>query len=91
MNVTFIIPYFGKWPVWMPVFLDSCRHNPNFSWKLFGDHEVSYELPPNVKYAHWTLEDLLTSLPYGVVLNKKEFKPYKLCDFKPVYSVYNFN
>ena len=36
-RLLFLIPYFGRWPFWMPFFLQSCRFNPDVQWLFFTD------------------------------------------------------
>lgn len=67
----------------MPLFLESCRHNPDIDWLLFSDCGVPENLPANVTIEATTFEAYcqLVSRRLGI-----EFKPaqaYKLCDIKP--------
>ena len=85
-KVCFINPYFGKLPIWMPLFLESCRKNSAFSWFLFGDHKNYYKLPKNVKWEKMSMDDFnklarkQTGLPFSIQT------PYKICDAKPMYG-----
>ncbi|WP_144928171.1 MULTISPECIES: DUF6625 family protein [unclassified Pseudomonas] len=82
-SILFIIPYFGRWPFWMPLFLESCRRNPDIDWLLFSDCGVPQDLPSNV-----TVE-IITFEAYCQLVSERlhiEFRPtqaYKLCDIKP--------
>lgn len=82
----FIIPYFGKLPVWLPLFLESCKKNPSFSWFLFSDQQGWGKLPKNVKLTKMSLNDFnmlarkQTGLPFSIKT------PYKICDAKPIYG-----
>jgi len=85
-KICFINPYFGKWPVWIPLFLESCRQNPGFFWFLFGDNKKPEKLPKNVKFLKMSLNDFnklakkQTGLPFSIKT------PYKICDTKPMYG-----
>ncbi|WP_211090272.1 DUF6625 family protein [Pseudothauera nasutitermitis] len=48
-SLCFVIPYFGKWPFWMPFFLASCRANPTVDWLLFSDCGELPDCPPSVR------------------------------------------
>jgi len=82
-RILFIIPYFGRWPFWMPFFLESCRRNPDIDWLLFSDCGIPEALPPNVTVDVISFREYcqLVSMRLGI-----DFSPqaaYKLCDIKP--------
>lgn len=81
-----ILPYFGKFPPYFPLFLKSCEKNSRFEWLIFTDDREKYEYPDNVHVRYTTL---------GAVREKAEDKlgmtisletPYKLCDLRPAYG-----
>ena len=81
-----ILPYFGKFNNYFPLFLKSCAENPSYTWMIFTDDEFNYECPQNVHIIKCTLRDIIK-----VANNKFGFKvvldsPYKLCDYKPAYG-----
>lgn len=82
----FIIPYFGKLPIYFQLFLNSCKLNPEYKWLLFTDDKTEYSYPENVKKISCTFSDFRNKIQ-----NKIKFKinlehPYKLCDYKPCYG-----
>jgi len=85
-KICFINPYFGKLPIWMPLFLESCRKNSAFSWLLFGDHKNHYKLPKNVKWEKMSMDDFnkLAKKQTGLYFSIKT--PYKTCDVRPMYG-----
>lgn len=82
-RIRFLIPYFGRWPFWMPFFLESCRHNPDIDWLFFSDCGVPDNLPANVVIESMTFADYcqLVSERLGISFNPRS--AYKLCDIKP--------
>jgi hypothetical protein len=60
-RIRILIPYFGAWPPWMGLFLESCRANPSIDWLLLGDcGPLDADLPPNVRVERWVAHtDLL--------------------------------
>lgn len=44
----FVIPYFGKLPSNIEIFLKTCEYNKNFNWLLFTDDKTKYQYPNNV-------------------------------------------
>ncbi|WP_348810492.1 DUF6625 family protein [Flavobacterium maritimum] len=86
MKIAFVVPYFGKWPVWFPAFLKSCKENPAVQWIFFTDCEIPNDKPKNVDFHKSNLKEIqqLASdkMGFEVVLDN----PRKLCDLKPTYG-----
>jgi hypothetical protein len=82
-RMLFLIPYFGRWPFWMPFFLRSCQANPDVQWLFFTDCGEPANAPENVRFRHITFSDycLEVSARLGIVFQPST--PYKLCDLKP--------
>jgi len=82
----FIIPYFGKFNNYFPLFLKSCAWNKDFNWLVVTDDDTSYDYPENfevIKMSFQNLKDLIQSkFDFPISLEK----PYKLCDYKPAYG-----
>lgn len=85
-KITLIIPYFGIFPAYYQLFLDSCAHNEEIDWLIFTDNQQEYRYPPNVHTVFWTFEELKnyigSKFDFSISLNE----PYKLCDYKPAYG-----
>lgn len=86
MKRVLIIPYFGDFPNYFQLFLNSCEKNLNYTWFIFTDNTKKYNYPKNVKIFKISFEELKK-----LFQNKFDFKisletPYKLCDFKPCYG-----
>lgn len=85
-SIAFVIPYFGKLPDYLPVWLASCAQNPTVDFYLFTDDSRAFTHPENVKIIPMTFEEakalLQRQFDFPISLNQ----PYKLCDYKPVYG-----
>lgn len=83
-SICFVIPYFGKWPLWMPFYWETCRFNSTIDWLFFTDCGEPEICPPNVKVINMSFEDYckLVSDKLSVIFNP--INPYKLCDIKPL-------
>lgn len=81
-RVRILIPWFGAWPEWLPLFLETCRRNPSIEWLLLGDGEAPRNLPPNVGFEPLRFETLRERLRRRLGLALPDFEPYKLCDFR---------
>lgn len=85
-KLAFVIPYFGKLPTTFPLWLASCRQNASVDFLVFTDDRTGYDYPENVRVEYTTFEavrELLQNcFDFPIALSK----PYKLCDYKPVYG-----
>lgn len=86
-RVAFIIPYFGKFNNYFPLFLKSCEANADFcDWLIYTDDKTEYKYPNNVKvyYLKWSeMQDIIKRKFEGKFCIER---PYKLCDYKPAYG-----
>ena len=83
-SILIIIPYFGKWPFWLPLFLRSCEFNADIHWLLVGDCGRPAALPHNVEFRYSTFTDYCDQVSERLELPFHPDRPYKLCDLKPV-------
>ncbi|MBS7662258.1 hypothetical protein I0D00_09955 [Pseudomonas lalucatii] len=82
-SICFVIPYFGRWPFWMPFFLESCRRNPDVDWLLFSDCGVPADLPENVRVESISYADYCALVAQRLNIPFAPENAYKLCDIKP--------
>lgn len=86
-SICFIIPYFGDFPSYFDLFLESCKYNDGFDWIILTDNKECYNYPKNVKKIEITFEECK-----NFIQNRfKDFTisldtPKKLCDYKPAYG-----
>lgn len=86
-RIAFVVPYFGKFNNYFPLFLKSCEANSDLcDWIIFTDDKTKYVYPNNVKvnYLEWDEMKKVISRKF-----KGKFtieRPYKLCDYKPAYG-----
>ncbi len=85
-KIILICPYFGQFPNYFSLVLQSMRNNPSIDWLIFTDNNKEYNYPQNVRVVRMSfseLKDRIKSIfPYEV----KVLHPYKLCDYKPFYG-----
>ncbi|GAA4290531.1 DUF6625 family protein [Aestuariibaculum suncheonense] len=86
MKIAFIVPYFGKIPVWFSTFLISCERNPSIDWLVFTNCDFPEKKPNNVLFFKSSLQELQLfasiKMNFEVALNNTR----KLCDLKPAYG-----
>lgn len=85
-SIRFIVPYFGKFPDYFKVWLETCRVNDSISWLVFTDDKRSFDYPKNVEVIYKSFEDIKKmsqdNYDFEISLNT----PYKLCDYKIAYG-----
>lgn len=86
-RIAFIIPYFGKFNNYFPLFLESCAANRDFcDWLIFTDDRTVYAYPENVKVQYLSWDDMKDMIRSKIVCPIDIEQPYKLCDYKPAYG-----
>lgn len=83
MRIRLLIPYFGRWPFWIPFFLQTCRWNPDIEWLFFTDCGEPDDLPDNVKIQPMSFAGYCQLVSKGLGISFNPASPYKLCDIKP--------
>ena len=86
-NICVIVAYFGKFSNYFPLWLKSCEYNSKIDFFIFSDCHYDVDVPGNVKLIPFTLERMkeIAKEKTGIK-NLYLDKPYKCCDFKPLYG-----
>jgi hypothetical protein len=81
-----LMPYFGRWPEWINLFIESCKWNPDVRWRFYTDCGEPENKADNVEYVHLGFADYkaLVRDRLGVAFDPSD--AYKLCDLKPAYG-----
>lgn len=81
-----IVPYFGKFNNYFPLWLKSCEYNKDYDWLIYTDDYTEYYYPSNVHVKYITFDSLKKRInqlfEFSISLNS----PYKLCDYRPAYG-----
>ena len=85
-KIAIIIPYFGKFKNYFPLFLTSCKNNPDIDWIVFTDDTTVYPYPENVKVTQTSFDSIQKRIQEVFDFPICLPNPYKLCDFKPTYG-----
>lgn len=83
----FIIPYFGKLPDTMPVYLRTCEANPDFDWLIITDDHTRYDYPANVHCSYTTFDEFVQRVQSHFDFPIALKRPYKICDFRAAFGV----
>lgn len=85
-TINIIIPYFGTFPNYFQLFLNSCKCNNTVDWTIITDNTEKYDYPNNVrvkKMSFFDVQSLIRSkFDFEVVIDSV----HKLCEFKPAYG-----
>lgn len=87
MKSVFIIPYFGKFPNYFELFLNSCAKSNHFDFIIYTDNKDEYHFPKNVKKVAMTLQDMKLKMESKIHKSVCLSSAYKLCDYKPMYGM----
>lgn len=85
-SCVFIVPYFGKFNNYFPLFLRSCASNPSYKWIFITDDHTHYEYPKNATVLYMSFDELRTKINSKFDFPVKLPTPYKLCDYKPAFG-----
>jgi len=78
-----LMQYFGKWPEWIDLFVESCKWNPSVHWLIYTDCGPTDNIADNVELVSLSFEDYKALVSQRLNLSFKPSSPYKLCDLKP--------
>lgn len=86
-KIAFIIPYFGRWPEWMPLYLYSCSRQKGIDFLFFTDCERPGRTYPNTRFFPISFADYCQKVSSALAIGFRPSSPYKLCDLKPFYGL----
>ena len=86
-KIVLLMPYYGQWPEWFNLFIETCKWNPTIDWIFFTDLPKPCNGCPNVRYVPMRLPELLELASCRVGFKIHFTDPYKLCDLRPGFGV----
>ncbi len=86
-KVCFIIPLYGKVPVYLNIFLKSAEFNKNFTFIFFTDLDLKCKLAENIRRHYCSLDDFRRLIHKKTGVKPTFDKYYKIVDFKPAYGM----
>lgn len=87
-KILLIIPYFGTWPKYFNLYLQSCYYNNWLNILFFTDNAIPKKYPSNVKFIGSSLKQISNLISEKLALLNYELpNSYKLCDFKPTFGL----
>jgi len=83
-RILFLVGWFGRWPEWFRLYLESCRANPSVDWLVFTDCPVPSDPPANVRFRQTTFPEFCRSVSDRLGVEFPDSDPYKFCDLRPM-------
>lgn len=84
-SILFILPYWGNFPNYFQLWLNSCKFNETIDWLIVTDINLSqrYSVPKNVKVEYMSFNSLQKKAKdkYSIA----PLYPYDLCKYRVVY------
>jgi hypothetical protein len=85
-RIAVIMPYFGKWPEWIDLYMYSCGNNSFIDWYFFTDCDKLNNAYPNVFIQTISFTDYCRHVSESLKIEFNPDSPYKLCDLRPFYG-----
>ncbi len=85
-SIKVIIPYFGQWPEWINLFMQSCQFNPSIDWFFITDCGYPDIQPQNAQFLEISFTDYKALISSRLDIDFSQATAYKLCDLKPAYG-----
>jgi hypothetical protein len=86
-KLCFVVVYFGKWPIWFPAFLHSCKTNPTVNWLFFTDCGSPAHHSPNMVFHNKTLSQMRNLIRRKIGKASILDDAYKVCDYKSAFGI----
>lgn len=85
-KIALILPYFGKFKNYFPLFLESCKYNSSIDFFVFSDSIEGLRIPSNVFVMKCSFEEFSDKVQEKFNFKISLASPYKLCDYKPAFG-----
>jgi hypothetical protein len=85
-KIIFLMPYFGRFPEWFELYLESCRWNSTIDWLFFTDCAIPDNAPVNVRFVHISFEEYQHLVSDRLGISFKTNSSYTICNLRPAYG-----
>jgi len=86
-NIAILIPYFGKWPEWILLYLHSCAENKEIDFIFITDCSKPDIEAANIHYICLTYDEYCKDVSSKLAIDFSPKSPYKLCDLRPFLGI----
>jgi hypothetical protein len=84
-NIVFAV-WFGKLPVYFPLWMQSLTINKDYDFVLVTDQKVIDQIPENLRIVNLTLNQLKAQFRDSLGITPSFEYSYKICDFRPAFG-----
>jgi len=85
-SIIILIPYFGKFPEWAPLFFETLKRNSSIDFFFYTDCDIEKYKAQNIKYKKISFQDYVDFVNTKIEVEFKPANAYKLCDLRPLYA-----
>jgi len=89
-SIALIIPYFGKFPEWAPLFFETLKRNSSIDFLFYTDCETNGYEAPNIFFKKTSFAEYVEFAREKTGANFRPANPYKLCDLRPLFPVVHY-
>lgn len=87
-DICLIIPYFGTFPRWMPLFIKSCIYNSTIDFLIITDDSTFMDPDAqNIRVVRMSFPQMQELIKAKLGKEARCPRPYKLCDYRPCFGV----
>jgi len=86
-KVALIIPYFGKWPEWMDLYLYSCSKQKGIDFLFYTDCDIPQKVYENTIFHSVSFASYCDFVSQKLSIDFHPRAAYKLCDLKVFYGI----
>lgn len=90
-KIALIIPYFGKWPEWIDLYLYSCSKNQFVDFIFYTDCTIPNSTYQNIIFHKYSFEEYKALVSENINCIYNVDSPYKLTDLKPFLGAVHHN
>lgn len=83
-SIAAVIPYFGRWEEWAPLFFETVRRNASVEFLLFTDCDMEGLTAPNVRVTCLSFAEYVAMVNERLGISFTPANAYKLCDLRPL-------
>ena len=85
-RIALMMPYYGAWPSYFPLYLTTCAQNAQLDFIFFTDLEVPKESPANVHFHRLPFQNLRERAEDKLETYVNLPIPFKICDIRPAFA-----
>jgi hypothetical protein len=90
-KIALLVPYFGKFPEWSPLFFETVRRNDSIDFKFYTDCDSSsYDHISNLSFQKMSFEDYISLARNTANIDFTPANAYKICDLRPLFPLIHY-